>query len=912
MLSTGLIVVVASLYLGGLFLLAFVIDRRAKRGAAGFINSPIVYTLSLAVYCTSWTFYGAVGSAARNGLEYLTIYLGPTLVLLAWPFLLRKLVRISNAQRITSIADFISARYGKSSSISVLVTVIALIGVTPYIALQLKAVAASFDALGVTQGWEPTGPSTWALFSDTGFWVAVCMATFVILFGTRNLGADEHHPGIVAAIAFESFVKLFSLGAIAAFALFGLNDGFEDLFARGAANPDVQRLYSFADGFEPRWIATTFLSAAAILCLPRQFQVAVVENANERHLVTASWLFPLYLLLVSLFVIPIAISGMTSLPPGSNPDLFVLNVPLAAGQDGLALFAFIGGLSAATSMVIVASIALAIMISNHLVAPLLLRLPFFGGSESGNFSTTLLMVRRVSIAAILTLGFIYYRLTETSNALASIGLISFAGVAQFLPALIGGIYWRNATKPGATAGLLAGFVLWAYTLLVPSMAGAGWAFVEVTETGLFSQSLLKPSALFGLADWDPLVHGLFWSMSFNIALYVIVSVLTNASPLERLQSALFVDAFRTGEEGVEGALQRSATTDDLMRLTIRILGPERAQDIFRDYARRQGLRDPLPQPEPALIAHIERQLAGSIGAASARTMISRVAHGETITMDAVISLLDETQQVIRYSRDLEAKSIELGRTAEQLREANEQLTKLDEMKDDFLSQVSHELRTPMTSIRSFSEILVSTPDLSDEQARRFITVIQQESERLTRLLDEILELGRLESSQLEWHPVHADATVIVRAAIEAMRGFTQEKGVTVLDLLGDQPIPVDTDPDRLKQVCINLLSNAAKYSTGPAPVVEISHAAAAPGSGEIEILVRDNGPGIAPEIRNSLFTKFSRGWSENYTPDDGSGLGLAISKRIMQLMGGDLRLVETGAKGTCFAICFALSPEHSG
>lgn len=910
MLSTGLIAVVASLYLGGLFLLAFIIDRRAKRGAAGFINSPVVYTLSLAVYCTSWTFYGAVGSAARTGLEYLTIYLGPTLVLLAWPFLLRKLVRISNAQRITSIADFISARYGKSSSISVLVTLIALIGVTPYIALQLKAVAASFDALGVTQGWEPAGTSTWGLFSDTGFWVAVCMATFVILFGTRNLGADEHHPGIVAAIAFESFVKLFSLGAIAAFALFGLNDGFEDLFARGAANPDVQRLYNFADGFEPRWIATTFLSAAAILCLPRQFQVAVVENADERHLVTASWLFPLYLLLVSLFVIPIAISGMTSLPAGSNPDLFVLNVPLAAGQDGLALFAFIGGLSAATSMVIVASIALAIMISNHLVAPLLLRLPFFGGSESGNFSTTLLIVRRVSIAAILTLGFSYYRLTETSNALASIGLISFAGVAQFLPALIGGIYWRNATKPGATAGLLAGFVLWAYTLLVPSMAGAGWAFIDVNELGLFSQSLLKPSALFGLADWDPLVHGLFWSMSFNVGLYVVVSLMTNASPLERLQSALFVDAFRTGEEGVEGALQRSATTDDLMRLTIRILGPERAQDIFRDYARRQGLRDPLPQPEPALIAHIERQLAGSIGAASARTMISRVAHGETITMDAVISLLDETQQVIRYSRDLEAKSIELERTAEQLREANEQLTKLDEMKDDFLSQVSHELRTPMTSIRSFSEILVSTPDLSDEQARRFISVIQQESERLTRLLDEILELGRLESSHLEWHPEHADATVIFRAAIEAMRGLTQERGISVRDALGDQPIPVEADPDRLKQVCINLLSNAAKYATGPAPVVEISHTAPAGGGGEIEILVRDNGPGIAPVIRGTLFTKFSRGWSQSTAPDDGSGLGLAISKRIMQLMGGDLRLVDTGPDGTCFAICFSLAPPQ--
>ena len=312
MLNGAFIVVIASLYLGGLFLLAYISDRRAKRGARGLINSPVVYTLSLAVYCTSWTFYGAVGTAARSGLEFLTIYLGPTLVLMAWPFALRKLVRISNAQRITSIADFISARYGKSSSISVLVTLIALIGITPYIALQLKAVAASFDALGGGSGWNPSSGTEWTLIGDTGFWVAVCMATFVILFGTRNLGADEHHPGIVAAIAFESFVKLFSLGAIALFATFGLHDGFADLFAKAAQNADASKLFSFAEGFEARWVATTFLSAAAILCLPRQFQVAVVENGNERHLVTASWLFPLYLMLVSLAVIPIAISGLAA------------------------------------------------------------------------------------------------------------------------------------------------------------------------------------------------------------------------------------------------------------------------------------------------------------------------------------------------------------------------------------------------------------------------------------------------------------------------------------------------------------------------------------------------------------------------------------------------------------------------
>ncbi len=563
MLSSGVIFTVAALYLGVLFLLAFLSDRRAEKGSLGFLGSPVVYTLSLAVYCTSWTFYGAVGSAARNGLEFLTIYIGPTLVLMGWWYVLRKLVVISNAQRITSIADFISARYGKSTLLSAMVTVIAVIGVTPYIALQLKAVAASFDAFAVEENWQPVPLQNLSLFEDTGFWVAVCMATFVILFGTRNLSADEKHPGVVVAIAFESIVKLLSLAAIAFFAVFVLHDGVFDLYVRTAWSEGVQRLYTFGDGFEARWIALTFLSAAAMICLPRQFQVAVVENVDERHLATASWLFPAYLALVSLFVLPIAMSGLTHMPETANPDLFVLSVPLSSGQEELALLAFIGGLSAATSMVIVASIALSIMISNHIVTPVLIRFPLFGAAAGGDLSRTLLLVRRISIIAILTLGFIYYRVTAAASPLASIGLISFVGVAQFLPALIGGIYWSGGTRTGAATGLFAGFLVWAYTLMVPSLAGAGWAFMDVVAYGPFGIEILKPDALFGLADWDPLVHGLFWSFTVNVALYVGISLSTRQSPLEQLQSALFTDPYRERGPGMESAFQRWAATDDL-------------------------------------------------------------------------------------------------------------------------------------------------------------------------------------------------------------------------------------------------------------------------------------------------------------------------------------------------------------
>ncbi len=909
MLSSGFVVLVAGLYLGLLFFLAFLTERRVARGAARFITAPPVYTLSLAVYCTSWTFYGAVGSAARNGLEFLTIYLGPTVVLLGWWVLLRKLVRISRSQRITSIADFISARYGKSASISAVVTLMAVVGSIPYISLQLKAVTASYEVLVGASATAQHGPGS-DIFTDTGLWVTISMAAFVILFGTRNLGADQRHPGVVAAIAFESLIKLLALGAVGLFALYGIGDGLGELFARARANPELQHLYSFPEGFEPRWVVTLFLAAMATICLPRQFQVTVVENSDERHLATAAWLFPLYLMLISLFVLPIAIAGLTSLPPGENTDLFVLTVPLAAGREDLALVAFIGGLSAATSMVIVASLALSIMISNHLVAPLLLRSPVFSGPTAGDFSGTLLLTRRLSIVAILLLGFLYYRGTGSGNPLASIGLISFAGMAQFAPALIGGVFWQRATKRGALASLLAGFAFWAYTLLAPTLASAGWAFEGLVAEGLWEVALLRPNALFGLEGWDPLVHGLFWSISANVTAYVLVSLVTRQSPIESLQSALFVNALQPREPQVEVALQRSATTKDLFRLTQRILGAERAYQIFRDYARRQGRSDHLPAPDPPLIAYVERQLASSVGAASARSLVSRIVKGETISLDALIAILDETHQAIRTSRALERKSRELQDTAAQLREANAQLKALDKMKDDFLSRVSHELRTPMTSIRSFSEILSdpaqSGPKLESEQAQRFLTIIRDESERLTRLLDEILDISRMESGEATLRLETLDAAQIVRNSVETMSGLAEQSRVQLSADLGRGPLWVTADPDRLKQVCVNLLSNAIKYHhpLGPGRPrcrAWVTRGAGRPGT--VELRFCDNGPGIAENYRDKVFSKFARGWNEpGGERFAGSGLGLAISRQIVQHLGGDLELESSGPQGTVFVV----------
>ncbi|KAA3621994.1 MAG: sodium:solute symporter, partial [Proteobacteria bacterium] len=577
MLTTNFVLVVALAYVVLLFVLAFFSDRQARKGRDELLRSPLVYTLSISVYCTSWTFYGAVGSAARNGLEFATIYLGPTLVFVGWWFLLRKLVRIGHQHRITSIADLISSRFGKSTFLAVLVTCIAVMGTTPYIALQLKAVATSFEVVSNVTHTALLGVPIQSGDTTIGFWVAVAMAAFTILFGTRNLDANEHNPGVVAAIAFEALIKLLALLAVGLFVVFGIAGGIDRVFTSAAAT----EMLDPSDVFGQRWIALTMLSAIAIVCLPRQFQVTVVENSNENHLRTASWAFPLYLFLTSLFILPIAATGLSMLPTGSNPDMFVLTLPMAARNEALALFAFIGGFSSATSMVIVASIALSIMVSNHIVVPIALRLPFFSLDASGDIKQLLLVSRRISIACILLLGYLYYTISARSDALAAIGLIAFAGVAQFSPALIGGLFWRNATEKGAVAGLTVGFALWVYTLFLPSLFTGGALDGFVTD-GPFGIYLLRPHALFGLEGLDPLVHSLYWSLGLNALLLVIVSNWTGQKPLEKLQSALFVDAFRNVAGTESKVLQRRAATKDLYVLTQRILGPLETHNLFNE------------------------------------------------------------------------------------------------------------------------------------------------------------------------------------------------------------------------------------------------------------------------------------------------------------------------------------------
>ena len=868
MLTVNILITVALLYVVFLFAIAFLADRNAAKGGSAWLRSPLVYTLSLSVYCTAWTFYGAVGNAARSGLEYLTIYLGPTIVFLAWWGLLRKLVRIGQTERITSIADLISSRYGKSSTLAVIVTLLAVTGTTPYIALQLQSVTLSFAVFAEAGG---TG-EVWARdqLNATALWVAAGLAIFTILFGTRNIDTNERHHGVVMAIAIEAVVKLIALIAVGVFVVWGVSGGVSDTL-QIVASSDVA-LWQPDKG---RWIGMLFLSSAAIICLPRMFQVMVVENDDESHLNTASWAFPLYLLAMSLFVLPIAVVGNAVLPNG-NPDLFVLTLPLEMDREWLAMLAFLGGFSSATSMVIVAAIALATMMSNHVIVPAWLSMRPPGATMSGDLRHVVIVSRRLSIVAVLALGYLYFRVTGGSAVLSAIGLVSFAGVAQVLPALLGALFWRGSTRRGALAGLCTGFVIWAYTSFIPTL---GLIPDSILQEGLFGLGVLRPNALLGITGMDPLVHSVFWSISLNTAAFVIVSLNTFPSPMERLQGASFTNVFERSQAS-QGWASGEAETEDLLVMAQRLLGAREAQSLFADAAREQGKSGLLPDPTPEFVNKLERKLASTVGAATANAMIGQINGHTAVSVEDLMAVADESAQILEYSSQLEAKSAELEQTARQLGDANAALTALSVQKDAFLSQVSHELRTPMTSIRSFSEFLMEG-NMRSQDRTRYSRIIHDESIRLTRLLDDLLDLTVLENGQVELNHVQANLNALIDQA-EASSGLSSG----TLKLIRDpesENILITTDRDRLVQVFINLISNSQKYCVAEAPQlkIQVHHL-----SDRLEIDFIDNGAGIPPESQSIIFEKFAR--LSDQAAAGSAGLGLAISREIMGRLGGTL------------------------
>nr|MBV6629988.1 histidine kinase [Oceanococcus sp. HetDA_MAG_MS8] len=860
----------AAAWIALLFLVAYRVDARATRPR----SSALTYTLSLAVYCTSWTYYGSVGAAADNGLGFLPVYLGPTLVALLFPLFLPRLIALSQRHRVSSVPDLLAARYGKSASLAALATLVALLGVVPYIALQLRAVDLSFALLAGVEGGGLLG-------SFTTLAIAMGMAVFAILFGTRNLQVTEQHHGMVRAIALESLLKLAALLLVAGYVVVEVWPAGRGLGAAlDAQAADWLQVSRPGRGYGD-WFVLMLLSAGAVVLLPRQFQMLVVENDNPDHARTASWMFPLYLLLINLAVLPLALAGLSMFGDQDSADIWVLALPLALDAPWLAQLAFLGGLSAATGMIIVETTALATMVSNDWALPLFLRARR-GAAVPVRLGQRLLVIRRWSMVLILLAGYAYAEAVSAQRSLVSIGLVSFAAVAQFLPAVVLGLLWTQVRKRAVAVGLAAGCLIWLHSLFLPSV----WPQYED-----YWPAILAPTQLLGVDAFSPLSHGVFWSLGMNLLLTVLFSLWGRPRATEIAQAEDFVHAMRGTPATAMPSLWRGGVAmADLESLLRHVLGAERTAELLAQTG-------PQVQADSELLQAVESELAAAVGSASARILVGSVANAHEMSQDEVFALLAETSGALRMARELQHKSDALERATRDLRAANLRLRELDRLKDDFVSTVTHELRTPLTSIRAFTEIMRDDAELSEAERSRFLKIVIDESDRLTRLIEQVLDLSKLESESTADNAGVLDVHAAVERAVGVLRSLADQQAVAVELVLDATQVQVRGDPDRLHQVLVNLIANALKFCPADGGRVQIRSRNE---GDEIVIMVSDNGPGIAAEEQELIFDRFRQARRQERRAS-GTGLGLAITKRIVEHWGGRIWVHSNPGWGAQFS-----------
>ncbi len=684
---------------------------------------------------------------------------------------------------------------------------------------------------------------------------------------------------MVAGIAFESIFKLIAFLLAGVFVSFYMFDGFGDIFRQASQRLDLQALFTLNTENSSDWFYMLLVSALAFVFLPRQFQMAVVENKESRHLDKALWLFPLYLLLINIFVLPIALGGRLIFEGQAvHADHYVLTIPMSQDQTLLTLVVYLGGFAAATSMIIVASLALSLMLTNNLLIPLAVRIPSFRQYYSQDLGYSVIMLRRISIVLVLLLSYLYLHTLPARFALVSIGLVSFVAVAQFAPSFIGGIYWKNATKFGAKMSLLTGFGIWAYTLIFPTLIEAGLFSKTILTEGPWGLAWLRPQQLLGLDTLSPIAHATFWSFSGNILAYVLGSVFSVQSSKEHNQALLFVEVFehsKSYEEVV--AWKGKARREDLENLVGNFLGQVRSKELFRQFAMAQngGLKNPAIA-SAKWVNFTEKVLAGAVGAASARIMVSTVVKEEEMSKEEVIALLKESQEI---------------------KKVNQELTKLDKQKDDFISTVTHEMRTPITSIRAFAEILHDHPDLDADDKEQFLHTIIKETERMNRLIDQVLELERFESGKSSLHLQEADLNALLQEAYHTMKQVCKEKNIQVTLSL-QEPLPwVFLDTDRIMQVLLNLLSNAVKFCDTTQGHIALHTYRILD---EVQVSISNNGQTIPSEMQGLIFDKFYQTEDQTVKKPKGSGLGLAICRRIVELHRGRIWVESSPERPTTF------------
>lgn len=895
--SFGLLLILAT-YLGLLFLLAHWAEKRAY---VRWTTNPYVYTLSLAVYCSAWTYYGSVGMAAKSGVSFLTIYLGPVIAVPAWIILMRRIIRIAKANKVASIADFISLRYANSRFLGALVTLICLFAILPYIALQLKAISETFHL--VTGTVHDSN-----VFTDNTTYIALALALFASYYGTRYVDAAEKRRGIVMAVALESVLKLFFFLLLGGYVAFVVFDGFGDIYQKAHALPGFvtkNTVEVFPQAIN--WFFLCLLSFFAIFLLPRQFHMAVIENSRERHLKTAIWLFPLYLLLFNFFVYPIAWGGNVLFAGHSvNADFFPLLIPRLFDNATITVLVFLGGFSAAISMIVASSIGLSIMMSNNLVIPygLLGRLK---RDREGWANRRILNIRKVSIFLLITGAFCLYRTIILDYDLFSIGLVSFVIITQLAPSFFGALMWRRGSKAGAIAGLIGGFLVCTYTLLIPYLVGTTGSTSTLMAKGWMGISGLRPFALMGLDYLEPVPHALFWSLLVNAGLYLIVSVSFKGNYRERNYAEMFIDIDRYAAEHENAFIWKgTAYIADIRRVLVRFLGEQATRRELAFFRRKYGTDPEQQLADPRMIKFAENLLTGHIGTASARILISSVVKEEKVPLTEVLKILEESRENIVVNRKLREASAELEALTGQLREANEELLAKDRQKDEFLDTVSHELRTPITAIRAATEILHDDDEMPEELRQNFLQNIMSESDRLNRLINKILDLEKFESGKQSLDVTVHDLSEAISEVLAHLSPMISAKGIE-MDVEATPPISATYDHDRIVQVLMNLVSNAIKFCPDKGGRITIR---VTKSNAECQVSVADNGAGIAPADFEAIFDKFYQVRHQNLRKPEGSGLGLAICRKIIEHHGGRIWADNLDNSGALLTFIIPEFQEH--
>jgi Na+/proline symporter/nitrogen-specific signal transduction histidine kinase len=879
-MNSYLLFALVILYLGILFFIAYFAE---KKRSSFWVNNPYVYSLSLAVYCSAWTYYGSIGVAANQGLEYMAIYVGPIIIIPSWIYLNSKIIRISRVNKISSIADFIGLRYGNSRSLSAIIALVCILAIIPYIALQIKSISETFHLITETEN------STSILF-DSSTYVVIIIALFSSYYGTKYVDASEKRLGIISAVAAESFFKLIFFVILGLFVVYGVFNGFEDIYRQAEKLPDFAAKNSF-NGLEGsfNWFLMLMLSMSAIFLLPRQFHTAIIENRKEKHIKTAIWLFPLYLLIFNFFVFPIAWGGkILFFGQDVNPELYSILIPQKFGNIFISTLVFFGGLSACISMIIISSISLSIMLSNNIIIPYGWLDKFKSENDTDN-TKSIVNIRKVSIFLLIISGFIFYKYLLLGKSLFSIGLVSFVLIAQLGPSFFGAIFWRRGTYAGSVSGIIVGVLLCFLGLILPSFS-ENFVQSEFYQSEFFS--------FFKIPYLSPITQIFFWSMLVNSALFILISANTVSNYRERNYAELYVDIDDYIQNHENAYIWKgTANVSDIQKILVRFLGQKKTEQALKIFNLKYNITDESDTADSRFIKFSENLLSGRIGTASAKILIEGVTKEDKISLPEVLQILEESKENISINKQLSEQSSQLLKLSGDLQVANINLIEKDQQKDEFLDSVAHELRTPLTAIRATSEILLDDEDMPAELKKDFLENIISESDRLNEIINDILYLDKLETGTISLHISENNIIETFKKSLKPLLHLFDQRHLhhSEVHLLENEIYRFDEQ--RMIQVFQNILGNALKF-TNEQGMIQTKFQEK---DDQLKISIFNTGKTIPEEDLEFIFDKFYQSKNQNLRKPIGSGLGLAICKKIMIAQNGNIE-VKNKEIGVSFEI----------